>query len=79
MPRAEQIRADLQRLLQETDLDRPLDSLERTVVLAYLAGRDITEGLTSPGRSSTMREWITWADQAFCGSSASPGITAKLE
>ena len=79
MSRAEAIRADLQHLLQESDIDRPLDSLERTVVLAYLARQDVTEDRTSPGHASTIREWMTWADRVFCGSSAMQGTAANPE
>lgn len=79
MSRAEEIRADLQHLLQESDIDRPLDSLERTVVLAYLVGQGVTEDHTAPGRASTIREWMTWADRVSSGSSARRGMVASPE
>ena len=60
----DQLRAGLVEVLQETDLRRPLDSLDTTVVLAYL----IRHGLRYPEDQMdrcprTIEGWLTWADR----------------
>jgi hypothetical protein len=57
------MRHDLQELLQESDLGRPLDSLETVVVISYLTERDIpatAAGFVSP---HTIEGWLAWVAQ----------------
>lgn len=58
----EKFQEDLVQRLQERDLDRPLDSLEITVVQAYL----VRLGVAVPTGSdlmekNTIRRWVSWA------------------
>jgi hypothetical protein len=59
----EQLRHDLVYLLQEPDPKRPLDSLERVTVLAFLTGRGVA--VPAPGTDSlpnTIEDWLTWVE-----------------
>jgi hypothetical protein len=59
------LRGELADLLQETDPDRPLDSLETVVVLSFLRGRGLVPAgfRPEPGedRPRTIEGWVAWA------------------
>ena len=60
------LRDELANAVHETDLDRTLDSLESTVVLAVLTARgvDVPDGpLDEAERPTSIREWLAWAER----------------
>lgn len=63
LPPRPELERDLEFALQETDLNRPLDSLDRVIVLSYLSskGVDVPEG--SGPTKNTINGWLEWADQ----------------
>ncbi|TDC59573.1 hypothetical protein E1258_17470 [Micromonospora sp. KC207] len=69
MPTLEEMRRDLERVLQETDHDRELDSLEITTVLAYLVGKEYEPGPPPADQAPrTIGGWLAWAERSFAGS-----------
>lgn len=64
LPGPELLQQELCYFLQESDLLRPLDSLEQTVVLAYLGGHGVNcshEDFSS--LPATIEGWLAWAAQ----------------
>jgi hypothetical protein len=57
------LRSDLATLLQESDPDRPLDSLETVVVQTYLTNHGLAAGGLTEDRPRTIEGWITWVAQ----------------
>lgn len=65
---AETMRAELGELIQESNVDRKLDSLETVVILIYLRDRmpghveELERARTSTEeRPTTIEEWVAWA------------------
>jgi hypothetical protein len=52
--------------LQQTDHDRPLDSLDTVIVQAYLAGEGIEIPLEARPNTNCIRGWLDWVDQLLC-------------
>jgi hypothetical protein len=65
-PSLADVRAGIVRALQETDTRRALDSLEVTVVRAYLVGQGMRFVGTDPPR--TIEGWLAWAEHCSPGS-----------
>jgi hypothetical protein len=63
LPPRPELEKELELLLQETNHHRPLDSLDRVIVLSYLSaqGIDLAEG--QGARTNTIQGWLEWADQ----------------
>lgn len=59
---SDQVRRDLEYLLQETDHRRPLDSLECVTVQAYLTGKGfpVAAGGGAAERPLTIEGWVEW-------------------
>ncbi|MFI7637830.1 hypothetical protein [Nonomuraea sp. NPDC049400] len=59
-PDTTKVRQDLHELLQESDPQRPLDSLETVVVLSYLDKNRLDVGADAADRPQTIEGWVAW-------------------
>jgi hypothetical protein len=66
--RTADVRAALASLLQESDPDRPLDSLETVVVLTHLADRALPLPASPQDRPTTIEGWVAWVARHSHGS-----------
>jgi hypothetical protein len=55
--------AELTALLRETDIRRPLDSLETVVVLTYLRERAVSVPESPGERPDTIEGWLAWVER----------------
>jgi hypothetical protein len=59
------MRQELLELLQESDPERALDSLERMSVLAYLVGNGMPAPPDDARLPETIEGWVRWVELSF--------------